>query len=456
LRDRLRRIQLIKQDGAGGPDSGGKSPNGRAGASPGSGQLPLFEGWVPAGYLTLRREIGSRDSLELPEAMPEAAGIVMPGLSPNANYGELLFFDLETTGLSGGAGTLAFLAAFGRLEKTGRAGQKTARHKLRITQYLLLDYPGESDFVAALLGEFSRGAGPGGVTMVSYNGRCFDSQILKTRCLMNGVAPPEYRHADLLYPARRLWKRLLPNCSQGTIETGVLGIDRTGDIPGAMAPDIWFSFLRNGDAEPLLGICDHNRRDIEGLATIFSVMARIADDPLAAVEKVSVDLEMLSLRWYFAARNGEWGKSNEQRAMSKEQRAMSSEKWGVGNGEWGRGQREKRGRQIETGKRLIAIAAERGCHRAALQHALILLETGRHAEGREWLFATASSACPPPLQVAALRALAIDSEHRLGDAAEALAFTEQALELLAQDSSHREGFERRRQRLKLKLQPRRG
>ena len=408
LRDRLRRIQQVKH-------SGGESRS--TTAAPDSERLPLFagRGWVPAGYLTLRREITCGERLALPEAMPEAAGIVMPGLSHTTVYEDLLFFDLETTGLSGGAGTLAFLAAFGRLERTGTAGPKTALYQLRITQYLLLDYPGESDFVAALLGEFNRSANPGSLTMVSYNGRCFDSQILKTRCLMNGIVPPEYRHADLLYPARRLWKRLLPNCSQGTIETHVLGIDRTGDIPGAMAPDIWFSFLRNGDAEPLLGICDHNRRDIEGLAAIFSLMARIADDPFATLETVNVDLEMLALRWCFG---------------------MGTREWELGIGEWG--------------KRLLALAAERGGHRAALQYALILLETGNHGEGREWLLKAAHEDCPLNIRAAALRALAVDSEHRLKDAAGALEWAKRALELLPSDSSQRLEFEHRIQRLQKK------
>jgi len=409
LRDRLRLIKQAKQ-------SGGESRN--RGAAPNGGRLLLFEqcGWVNAGYLTLRREIVCSEDIELPDVMPEAAGIVMPGLNSGTAYEDLLFYDLETTGLSGGAGTVAFLAAFGRLERSGKAGPKTALHRLRLTQYLLLDYPGESDFVAAQLGEFGRSAASGGVTMVSYNGRCFDSQILATRCLMNGVAPPEYRHADLLYPARRLWKRLLPSCSQGSVETLVFGIDRRGDIPGAMAPDIWFNFLKNGETEPLLGICDHNRRDIAGLAAIFSAMAGIADDPFAAIEKINVDLETLALHWYYVAKRGDWGV-----------------------------------RLLETGKGLLSLAAERGGRRAALHYAFMLLNAGKHDEGREWLLRTAREDSPLPIQAAALRALAIDSERRLKNAAEALVFSRQALELLPADSSQRLDFEHRVERLERKI-----
>ncbi|MCL2763391.1 MAG: ribonuclease H-like domain-containing protein, partial [Treponema sp.] len=253
LRDRLKRIQVMEK-GRGAPATR-KPPL----SPPVSSALP---GWESAGYLTLRREITGSERFVLPKPIPENAGMVMPGLGSAATYEDLLFFDLETSGLSGGAGTVAFLAAFGRLCTGGKAKTKTASYQLHITQYLLLDYPGEPDFIEALVREIKRG---GNTIIVSYNGKSFDSQILKTRCLMNGISPPQYFHADLLHPSRRFWKRLLPDCSQGTIETNILGLDRTGDIPGAMAPEIWFSFLRDGAAEPLLGICEHNRKDIAGL-----------------------------------------------------------------------------------------------------------------------------------------------------------------------------------------------
>jgi hypothetical protein len=213
-----------------------------------------------------------------------------------AGPGNLLFFDLETTGL-GGAGTLAFLAAFGRFVSGGAL--------LQVDQYLLLDYPGEPGFIGAVLASIESPLPLGrSALIVSYNGKAFDSQMLRTRCLLNGLPPPEYAHADLLHPARRLWKRLLPSCSQGEIEKRVLGLDREGDIPGSQAPDIWFSFLKNHETGPLLGICDHNLRDIYGLARLFAALAGIAADPLAALELYPYDLESLALHWRSALRHG--------------------------------------------------------------------------------------------------------------------------------------------------------
>jgi hypothetical protein len=214
--------------------------------------------------------------------VPDLAGRNLP------NIEDFLFFDLETSGLSGGAGTVAFLAAFGRIKND----------KLHITQYLLLDYPGENDFLEAVLKEFKDEKS----VIVSYNGKCFDSQIIKNRCLMNRIRPPVYFHADLLHPARRLWKNIIGDCCQASIETNILGLDRTGDIPGSMAPDIWFDFLKTGRTEMLLGICKHNCSDIAGLAAILSAMVSIADAPLETDYRY--DIERLALYWRdFVRRN---------------------------------------------------------------------------------------------------------------------------------------------------------
>ena len=391
LRDRLKRIQQVKQTAV------------RENISRDADISALIgQGWVSAGHLTLRREITTNETMVLPGKMPEAAGIVMPGICGTASYGDLLFFDLETIGLTG-AGTVAFLAAFGRLTIAGKAGPNMISARLMITQYLLLDYPGENCFIDALLSEFNRTSAES-LTMISYNGKSFDSQILKTRCLMHGFAPPEYRHADLLYPSRRLWKHILPDCSQATIEKTILGIDREDDIPGIMAPDIWFAFLKRGETEPLIKICEHNRMDIAGLAAIFRAMACIAGDPIMMAKKINYDAEALALRWY---------KNNQA-----------------------------------TGEALLCHAAARGYPLAQLRYGLVLLKTQQGGEGREWLYRAADKSHPPAVQIAALRALAIDSEHRLNNATEAIECAMQGMELLPPDSSRRKEFERRIQRLK--------
>ena len=386
------------------------------------------DGWTEAGYQTLSQVFSVKQHIPIPPVFFPAQGIVIPDLEYCINRNDnqdispvsvenLLFFDLETTGLSGGAGTVAFLAAFGRLVLPG-VQEKTGlppRHDLRITQYLLLDYPGESDFLDAVTAEFS-----GNPLVVSYNGKSFDSQILKTRCLMNGIQPPQYLHADLLHPARRLWKRIIESCSQGNIEEKILGLDRSDDIPGALAPDIWFGFLRSGNTGALTGICEHNRRDIRGLASIFAVMAEIAQDPIGAYNQFPYDAENLALRWH-----------DSMRYLTIR---------GMGNSS------AENAELYKTGRILLQFAAEKGGGRAALLLAVQLLRSGFPEEGRKGLGDVAAGNFSVPLRASALRFLAIDSEHYRSDFTAALEYVNNALDLDLNEAQKME-FERRKSRL---------
>ncbi|MDR1250988.1 MAG: ribonuclease H-like domain-containing protein [Treponema sp.] len=420
LKDRLRRIRDEKKNEA----TPRKKP------AEAVDRLPFeARGWISAGFCTLKREIPAELSLDLPVELSPALPLVIPDLGRRIIKDgasvrpplpeDFMFFDLETTGLSGGAGTIAFLAAFGRLNRAGGAGKFLSpnRYELHITQYLLLDYPGENDFLDALLGEF-RIRTP---VIVSYNGKCFDSQILKTRCLMNGIQTPEYQHVDLLHPARRLWKRIFDDCSQITIESRALGINRGGDIPGALAPEIWFAFLKNGDVESLLGICDHNCGDIRGLACIFAAINHIAADPCGLLQKYNYDIENLALRWREALRDKRWDK--------KEADILR-----------------------DTGRELLRLAAEKKFPRAALIYALDLLRRGDYAEGRLRLLQADAAGFPSDIRAAALRYLAIDSEWRLKNVADALELAKRGLELPLIGKVRQEEFERRVERLRKKLE----
>jgi uncharacterized protein YprB with RNaseH-like and TPR domain len=356
----------------------------------------------------MKRSVFPDVALPGPPSFPRSLGILIPDLIPyiaDQNVPkpqDLAFFDLETSGLSGGAGTVAFLAAFGRLIPREDTGVREGPFLLKVDQYLLLDYSGELDFLEALTEEFRGPASAGEEAgrpplMVSYNGKSFDAQILRTRCIMNGIRPPSYRHADLLHPSRRLWKRVLPSCSQGEIETAILGLDRTGDIPGALAPEIWFSFLRTGDFSSLGGICDHNVKDIAGLAKLFFTLAAIARSPLEAADAYHADPESLALVWRDASRRDRRGIFGEE-----------SEK---------------------NGLQLLAAAAGRGCPRAVYRMGLDLLRQNRHEEGRRRLLDATGPQYPAQIRAAAYRALAVDAEWRLRDEEGALGFVEAALEL---------------------------
>jgi uncharacterized protein YprB with RNaseH-like and TPR domain len=284
LKDRLNRIQeLKKNDLSRGESSLKKLPQEMIRSTDDYPAL-IERAWKVCGFKVLKREVIRSITFNIKNTLPQAAAIIIPDLEEKdlPAVQDFIFFDLETSGLSGGAGTIAFLAAFGKL---------FSNRKISITQYLLLDYPGENDFLSIVLREFENKNS----VIVTFNGKCFDSSILKTRCLMNRIKPPQYFHADLLYPARRLWKNVIQDCSQASIEKKIAGIDRIGDVPGSLAPDIWFEFLKTGRTDRLMDICKHNILDISGLASILAGMVSIAEDPFNS--EYCYDIDRIALYW---------------------------------------------------------------------------------------------------------------------------------------------------------------
>jgi uncharacterized protein len=232
------------------------------GASPSAGRT--LEGFAPIGRYTWRRVI--REPSPLKGFGPG------PLHSARAHSRDLLFFDTETTGLSGGAGNLAFLLGAGRIDDTD----------LVIEQYFLSDFPGEAEFLSLIAPLFSREK-----TFVSYNGSAFDSHLLVSRFRLNRLELEFGRQYDLLHPARRLWKAsvgsALGSCSLKNIERAVLGVDRGIDIDGAEVPEFYFRFLRTGDPAALEPVCRHNHIDVRSLVLLLDRIETFIRDPAAAL-----------------------------------------------------------------------------------------------------------------------------------------------------------------------------
>ncbi|MCL2834275.1 MAG: ribonuclease H-like domain-containing protein [Treponema sp.] len=427
LKNRLKRIRELKKDAAADLNAAAADPtpavNQTAVAGPAgvslffaakTGLYPDSE-WINAGYLVLKRKVKTSLPFDVPQKFPQAMKILIRdflkyGVVPDP--ADLVFFDLETTGLSGGAGTLAFICSFGRF-----------RPDCLVTdQYLLLDYPGEGDFLEAVKAELLRSGNSGAPAMaVSYNGKTFDSQILKNRFLMNAIACPDYFHADLLHPSRRLWKHILPDCSQATIETAILGLDRSGDIPGALAPDIWFDFLKTGVTKNLTGVCDHNIRDITGLASILLLLANITSEPIKTLDYNKYDLEALALLWRDSIifRGAVYGEAEK-----------------------------------ETSVMLMDEASRRLAPRALYVHGLDLLKSARNRDRGASLLeklASVGADAPADLKASALCALAKNAEWSLRDLKNALVYTDTALARDGLKESLKNELEKRRERLVKKM-----
>ncbi len=200
----------------------------------------------------------------------------------------ILFFDLETTGLSGGVGNVVFLAGIGEI------GGET----LTVEQYFVADFPGEYEFLELFSKRLSEKA-----VYVSYNGKSFDSRLLESKFLMHRLDFRFVHQVDLLHHSRRLWKNRIGPCSLGNIEEKVLGISRELDVPGFMVPDIYFSYLNTGKTDRLTGVFAHNRQDIISLVHLYGKINDILCDP-----KPGADIDGRSVGKYLAARgedNGE-------------------------------------------------------------------------------------------------------------------------------------------------------
>lgn len=197
-----------------------------------------------------------------------------------------VFLDLETTGLSGGAGAYAFLAGLGLCGETS----------FKVIQLFLTGPAWENNWLEALEAEL-----PDSFSFVTYNGIAFDMPMLRSRYTLARRPPPwnGAGHMDLLLLARHFYRKRLPSCSLSSVESSVLGVKRSGeDIPGSEIPSIYSGYLSTNDAAPLHGVFYHNRLDIVSLAALQTKIGE-----LVAMENCSgEDLVRCGDLWYIMGR----------------------------------------------------------------------------------------------------------------------------------------------------------
>lgn len=229
------------------------------------------------------RQHGRFPIQRLQEVSAEWLAAITGGAAPALPPRRWAFVDTETTGLSSGVGTCAFLVGVGAIEAGG----------FRVRLFFMRDYDEEPAMLQALA-EHLRGFD----ALVTYNGKAYDAQLLENRYRLNRQANPLERlhHFDLLHAARRLWGERMPNCRLGTLEAEVLGVTRRGDVPGALIPQRYFDYLRTGDPSGLRPVLRHNLIDIVSLGCLTAVALAAYAAPDQAALRHGQDLLGLA-RW---------------------------------------------------------------------------------------------------------------------------------------------------------------
>jgi uncharacterized protein len=194
-----------------------------------------------------------------------------------------LFLDTETTGISGGTGTYAFLIGLAWWDGAG----------LQVEQFIMRDFAEEHSILHELAARLSERP-----VLVTFNGKTFDWPLLENRFTMTRAirVPRIAVHLDLLHPARALWKFRLGTVRLVDLEREVLdprrlGWTRKDDVPTSAIPQLYFDYLRGGPPGPLAGVVRHNQMDLRGLAALFGKI----NDLLTASESVAPDTDSLDL-----------------------------------------------------------------------------------------------------------------------------------------------------------------
>ncbi len=195
---------------------------------------------------------------------------------------EVIFIDIETSGITHSAGTFAFLIGLGVFE-----GDQF--HVIQI----FMDDPSQEKaflFVVSLLSESHQG-------IISFNGKSFDIPLLCSRHTFNGVPTFLGRkpHLDLLPLARKFWKDCLPSKSLKSLETHILRFNRSiEDVPSWYIPELYREYLITKDARLLKSIFYHNEMDVLSMSALFCYLSRIMIDPINYQPKCILDITSLA------------------------------------------------------------------------------------------------------------------------------------------------------------------
>lgn len=196
---------------------------------------------------------------DLKKLLGNATEIVAQKTCTKISAADLLFLDIETTGLSSSV-PLFLIGAL-------HAGNEASGSKLEL--FLARTKREERAAIAAFL-ELVEGK-----TLVSFNGKRFDWPFIEGRALRHGLKISTPRaHFDLLHLARSKWKSQVPNCRLQTLEYYLCGRSREGDVASSKIPDQYWDFAEMYEttgrgAHLMTPIVHHNTWDVLTMADLL-------------------------------------------------------------------------------------------------------------------------------------------------------------------------------------------
>ncbi len=165
---------------------------------------------------------------------------------------DFAIIDIETLGLSERPIILLGIA-------------KPTKDHICTSQFLLRDIGDEPSAIWALVSQLEPN-----LSLITFNGRSFDIPYLKQRLAYYGLdAPLDNPHFDVLHFTRRALRHKLSDCRLDTVEK-YIGIKRDVNIPGALVPHFYETYLKTKNVGPLVPIVEHNKQDLLTLGSLFS------------------------------------------------------------------------------------------------------------------------------------------------------------------------------------------
>ncbi len=186
---------------------------------------------------------------EVLDRLPQIVGV---------DAGEILFIDIETTGL---------LPRYSDIYMIGAAYYDGNSWKIK---QLFSENSSQEEALLSAFSDFSRSF----KVLVHYNGDRFDIPFLQTKYEEHKLSDPFARMKSLdLYKKVKSYKKQLglADCKQKTVES-FLGIKREDKYDGGKLIPIYEQYVKSGDPELLELLLLHNYEDVKGMLMLLPVL----------------------------------------------------------------------------------------------------------------------------------------------------------------------------------------